>query len=53
MRIRRLYWSQEDEKTFKKWKLGVLIFYLCISGITAVSIVVAGSITSVPQYAAK
>jgi hypothetical protein len=53
MRLRRLHWSQVDEKTFKKWKLGVLIFHLFISGIIAVPIVVANLITSVPQYAAK
>jgi hypothetical protein len=53
MRIRSFYWSQADEKTFKKWKLGMLIFYLCISGLIAASIVTASLITSVPQYAAK
>jgi hypothetical protein len=53
MRIRRSFWSQADENTFKKWKLGVLIFYLSVSGLVAASIVVASLITSVPQYAAK
>jgi hypothetical protein len=53
MHIRRSYWSQADEKTFKQWKLGMLVFYLCVSGLIAVSVVTASLITSVAQYAAK
>jgi hypothetical protein len=53
MRIRRSFLSREDEKTFKNWQLGVLTFYLCISGLIAVSIVISSLITSVPQYAAR
>jgi hypothetical protein len=53
MRIRRSNWSQEDEKTFKNWKRGALIFYLCISGLVALSIVIPSLITSAPQYAGR
>jgi hypothetical protein len=53
MRIRRSFLSREDEKTFKNWQLEVLTFYLCISGLIAVSIVISSLITSVHQYAAR
>jgi hypothetical protein len=52
MRIRTSDWSQRDKKTLKKWKVGVFVFYLCVGGLVAVSIVISNLSTGVAQYAA-